>query len=453
MADDVIPFPGERRSSAAPVDLSSYTVRITLEDADPPIWRRVQLRSDLTLDRVHEVVQRTMGWQNSHLHQFVPGTGGPPFVDEVAADEDAPGIPERSVRLDQVLRAPGDNLSYEYDFGDGWQHTLHLEETSPYADGSPPATCLAGERACPPEDVGGIHHYNHVVEWLANTDPDALLDDPQLAETVEWLPTSFDPAHFDVAETNRILALFLGGPPPDVPNAAYGSLARHLDERGRRYLGELAMLADLRSAPPDDTEIAEIMRPYLTILGLVGSDGVPLTSAGYLPPTDTAELFVALGYDELWRGMGTREVSTPPVRNLRESAQALRLVRRHNGRLVRAPAGRVTADDPRALWEHVVAQLPLGRDDHERDAGVLMLLCLATGHDSRRVFEQYAGGLLELAGWSAEGHRRLEDVAFSWARPTWLAVNGVQPPRLRDYTTWSGATRLARAALLGPGPH
>jgi hypothetical protein len=81
-----------------------------------------------------------------------------------------------------------------------------------------------------------------------------------------------------------------------------------------------------------------------------------------------------------------------------------------------------------------------------------MLLCLATGPDSRRVFEQYAGGLLELAGWSVEQHHRLESAAFSWARPTWLAVNAVEPPRLRDFTTWSGATRLARAALLGPGP-
>jgi hypothetical protein len=150
-------------------------------------------------------------------------------------------------------------------------------------------------------------------------------------------------------------------------------LAGHLDEDGRRYLGELATLDDLRSTPPDD---AEIMRPYPTILDLVGLDGVPLTSAGYLPPAQTSQLFAALGYDDRWRGMGTREASTPPVGLVREDAQALGLVRRHGGRLVRTPAGRATAEDPRGLWDHVASHLPLGRQDHERDADVLILLCL-----------------------------------------------------------------------------
>ena len=57
--------------------VSVFRVRADLAGAKPPIWRRVELRSDLTLDRVHEVLQVAFEWTDSHLHRF--SIGGDPF--------------------------------------------------------------------------------------------------------------------------------------------------------------------------------------------------------------------------------------------------------------------------------------------------------------------------------------------------------------------------------------
>jgi hypothetical protein len=450
MSDNVIQFPGSRTAGAGETpSASSFTMLIQLVDAEPAIWRRVQLPSDLRLDRVHQVVQRVMGWTDVHLHEFVLPSDGSRFVME--DDEgDLPGTAEASVRLDQLLRLTGDRLLYEYDFGDGWTHTLTLEEITSYDPTGSPALCLGGERACPPEDVGGIHHYNTVAAWLASRDPSALVDDPHLSETVEWLPWDFDARRFDVGETNRILTLTLGPPPPDVPNPAVGSLAAHLDESGRRYLGELVMLADLRAAPPSDDDVTVAMGPYLILLDVVGADGMPLTSAGYLPPAETQRVLAAIGYDKVWPGLGSRETSTPPVRQLRESAQALGLVRRASGRLVRTPAGRATAGDAAGLWAHITSRLPLGRGGHEQDAGAIALLCSACGPKGREVFDQYAETLLDLAGWTYDDGERVafERVVFEWARPTWRVLWTVDPPTSGLSRQGPLAAHLARAALL-----
>jgi hypothetical protein len=68
-----------------------------------------------------------------------------------------PGAPRRSHLLREFLVAPGDKLAYEYDFGHSWRHTVLLEEVlEPAEAGGATARCIAGSRACPPEDCGGI---------------------------------------------------------------------------------------------------------------------------------------------------------------------------------------------------------------------------------------------------------------------------------------------------------
>src|SRR5690242_10538694 len=93
------------------------TVKVSLRGAKPP---------------VHDVVQQAMGWFDSHLHRFYPGTDdrGSYFVTGFDLDEGDDGTPEDAVRLDQLLRAPGDRIRYEYDFGDGWSHDLTLEQVA-----------------------------------------------------------------------------------------------------------------------------------------------------------------------------------------------------------------------------------------------------------------------------------------------------------------------------------
>lgn len=107
---------------------SIYQLKITLKGSKPPIWRRVQVPSDITLATLHEIMQIVMGWTDSHLHQFKSGNMyyGLPDRDEtgdLAKVED-----EAAVTVSRVLRRPQAKLLYEYDFGDNWQHDIVLEQ-------------------------------------------------------------------------------------------------------------------------------------------------------------------------------------------------------------------------------------------------------------------------------------------------------------------------------------
>ena len=134
---------------------ATYVVRLDLDDAKPPIWRRLRLRSDVTLGHLHGIIQVAMGWTNSHLHQFKMGPSTKDFMmmpfltDYDLSEGETDGIPENDVRLDQVLGEPGHRLFYEYDFGDSWHHTIKLERVEPWVDGQPDASCVTGRRAWP----------------------------------------------------------------------------------------------------------------------------------------------------------------------------------------------------------------------------------------------------------------------------------------------------------------
>lgn len=146
-----------------------YQIRLDLLGAKPPIWRRLDLPSDLMLDDVHEAIQAAMGWTGGHLHAFSLGTGwdairfaaADPFggtFDDGFSDDDGPD--ETQVRLDQVLHEVGEVLDYEYDFGDSWEHRLKLEKILDRAPDDAAVRFVTGKRACPPEDCGGIWAYS-----------------------------------------------------------------------------------------------------------------------------------------------------------------------------------------------------------------------------------------------------------------------------------------------------
>ena len=191
------PPPTVRRK---PRKVRGFQVRLDLRFAKPPVWRRLVLPSDLTLDEVHSVIQSAMGWSDYHLHRFRAGVeyNAPYFITEFDLDEGEEGILEDEVRLDQVIAEVGDRLWYEYDFGDSWEHVLKVEKVLE----QPPSAVqlLTGKRACPPEDVGGIGGYTEVSAWVEAGYDDALLptwfEDAQQAR--DWLPVDWHPAQFDV---------------------------------------------------------------------------------------------------------------------------------------------------------------------------------------------------------------------------------------------------------------
>ncbi len=183
-----------RKAAAAPSRV--YQLKITLKGSKPPIWRRVEVAEDITLARLHHIIQAAMGWTDSHLHMFSLGrvsygVPDPGYVEDVHD--------ERRVKLNQVLTAPKQKLSYEYDFGDSWTHEVLLEKVLAPEPGVSYPRCTAGKHACPPEDCGGVWGYADFLEAIGDPEHE------QHEELMEWVGGEFDPEQFDIAEANAVL--------------------------------------------------------------------------------------------------------------------------------------------------------------------------------------------------------------------------------------------------------
>jgi len=158
-------------SDQIPASGNVYQFKITLKGIEPPIWRRIQTR-DCTLDKLHECLQTAMGWTNSHLHQFKIGGvihGDPQLLYDSREDEKPP-VNSLRTKVSKIIPKGGKRFQfdYEYDFGDGWEHEILFEGVLPAEKGVRYPRCLEGERACPPEDVGGTYGYQDFVKELAN---------------------------------------------------------------------------------------------------------------------------------------------------------------------------------------------------------------------------------------------------------------------------------------------
>ena len=162
---------------AVPERARGFRVRVDLMYAKPPIWRRLDLPSDLGLDELHVVLQVVMGWQDAHLHKFGVGTDRRTcayFVTGFDLSEGDEGVAEDSVRLDQVLSDTDDRLFYDYDFGDGWEHVLVVEDL--FDDPPPAPVCVKGKMACPPEGLwrpGRLCGVSCLGSWRIRTAGDA----------------------------------------------------------------------------------------------------------------------------------------------------------------------------------------------------------------------------------------------------------------------------------------
>ena len=170
-----------------------YTLKVTLRDIRPPIWRRIEAPAGLTLLELHHLLQVAFGWTDSHLHQFIHEG-----LHYGAPDREfgMPFISERRTRLGDLLMQPKQRLTYEYDFGDGWEHDVVLETIGEPGAGLRYPRVIDGKRACPPEDVGGVPGYEEFV---------AVLRDPMHDEhqgMLAWAGGRFDPEEFDLIDVN-----------------------------------------------------------------------------------------------------------------------------------------------------------------------------------------------------------------------------------------------------------
>lgn len=182
------------------MDERFYLLSITLIDIEPHIWRRFVVPATITLDRLHDVIQIVMGWTDSHLHQFI--IGQKKYTEDPESKED--GLECGKYRLGDLIKKKGRGFEYLYDFGDGWQHDLILEDNRyDDVDLDFDIVCLGGERACPPEDVGGVMGYNRFCKVLNNPDHE------DYESTREWIGGNYDSEKFDSDEVNWELIKYL----------------------------------------------------------------------------------------------------------------------------------------------------------------------------------------------------------------------------------------------------
>jgi len=173
-----------------------HQLKVTLGMVKPPVWRRIVVPSELRLSELAAILEAAMGWYGGHLHAFeADGTRyGRPDPDWGNDDLD-----ENRFSLGEVLPEVGSKMRWDYDFGDGWEHDVLVEEIGPREAGVTYPICLAGRRACPPEDCGGPWGYENLLQALA--DP----NHPDHEDMREWMALDFDPAHFDMEETSAAM--------------------------------------------------------------------------------------------------------------------------------------------------------------------------------------------------------------------------------------------------------
>lgn len=177
-----------------------YTLKVTLSGLKPPVWRRLRVPAEITLDRLHDVIQIAMGWQEMHLHEYL--IMGQRFTEMSEGPDD--GEEEGNYRLAQLILEEGQEFEYLYDIGDNWNHEILVEriDTVPAEEGGL-MECLGGERACPPEDIGGVSGYEEFLKVLA--DP----EHPDREDYLAWFGGGLDAEKFDADFVNFELAKYV----------------------------------------------------------------------------------------------------------------------------------------------------------------------------------------------------------------------------------------------------
>ncbi len=178
-----------------------YQLRITLIESRPRIWRRILVEEDILLSDLHKIIQTTMGWTNSHLHQFIKDES---FYTQKMPDDDLweemNNVDYKGVKLNELLRFVKNSIIYEYDFGDGWMHEILLEKFLKSDPDVKYPVCIDGAMNCPPEDVGGMGGYMRMLRVLRNP------NNREYESFINWLGGVFNPREFDITKVNKQLA-------------------------------------------------------------------------------------------------------------------------------------------------------------------------------------------------------------------------------------------------------
>jgi hypothetical protein len=172
-------------------------IKVTLDQTDPPIWRRILVPADVTFFDLHHILQIAMGWKNSHLFEFKVGDYKIGYEDDdlEGSDEIANA---GAVTLDTLLLKEGLRFSYVYDLGDYWMHTVVVERILAADSQKIYPACIEGELNCPPEDCGSIPGFYHMVEVLKDK------SHPEYEDMRTWAGR-YNPSKFNMEKINKEL--------------------------------------------------------------------------------------------------------------------------------------------------------------------------------------------------------------------------------------------------------
>lgn len=414
-------------------DVMTFRVRVDLRRSKLRIWRRLELRSDLTLDVMHRVLQTAFGWTDMHLWRFA--LGGDPFsqmgqsylcpwdVEDRDSWDDG-GLPASGVRLDETMQDAGDVLFYVYDYGDHWELTLRLEEVSAAAVDAPSAVVLSGRRAAPPEDCGGVTDGAELAE---------LLGDPE-AFDIDAVNASLRRPYVALSEHNldrRLIDL--------INRLTYSPVGEDLERRA------VALMSD--PEPPEPAELDEAFRAFTWFLDRAAEGEISLTAAGYLRPVDVAAAARVVPTMAGWIGKANRESEATPVLHFRQVLQSLGLLRRYKGALRLTRAGAAAQQAPEELWNRLADKLVPAGSGFNSDATLLLLAHAATSADAELPLHDVAAALTA-AGWQTDdGPIERRDL---YAIPALEVLRNVTSEPTGWLDRWQispAAARLARAAL------
>jgi hypothetical protein len=418
-------------------ELQRFVVRVDLRHAKPPIWRRLEVRSDLTLDVVHKVLQATFGWTDSHLWRF--SLGGDPFSAssqvflcpwdvEEGEFEDEGVIPAGAVRLDEVIQNAGEILSYAYDYGDGWELALRLEDVLPVAAGTSSAVAVDGRRAAPPEDCGGRRTADELAEVLQE-------------------PSLFDLDEVNEALQNPFIVLREHGLDPRlatlIDRLTYSPVGEDLASRALSLL-------DVRPVP-DEKALHASLKPFIWFLDRAAEGGIQLTASGYLKPADVTSAAEVLPTMHGWIGKANRENDTFPVLDFRKALQTVGLLRKQKGSLLLTRAGHDAHAAWSTLWNHLADRLVPNTDGFDTEATLLVLLYTATSDQSEPPLGTIAEALNHL-GWQS-GDRTPITTSDLYRLPAFDVLRNLtiaHPSAGEWWRIGHEVAELARAALRKP---
>ena len=174
---------------------------VTLLGIETPIWRRLRMSANMTLDQLHYAIQGSFGWENCHLHAFTIGgktyssnQPAPTGLFGETGDQDS-----KKVTIADLIEQKIKKFTYEYDFGDSWTHEIKIEKAIPCAKQIKATECIDGKRNCPPEDCGGIWGYEEFVKAMKNK------KHPEHRDLIDWYGGPFDPDKFSLQNANKLI--------------------------------------------------------------------------------------------------------------------------------------------------------------------------------------------------------------------------------------------------------